>query len=71
MTWLPIDTAPKEGRTMFVVRSFHVEIGPIRYTSDPYCVWRRKDMTYARWPHDFQPTHWMPLPPSPEIDDAT
>lgn len=62
--YLPIDTAPAPGkRAVFVVIAINVECGTIReYTSDPYCVFRNSDGSFARWPHKFPPTHWYPLP---------
>jgi hypothetical protein len=66
--WLPIETAPKDGREMFVVRAFDVSngfTGGRVYTSDAYAVWRDDDGGFARWPHHFQPTHWQPLPAAP------
>lgn len=66
--WMPIESAPKEGREMFVVKAFDVtypECGVRRYTSDPYCVWPGDDGGWVRWPHPFPPTHWMGLPSSP------
>jgi hypothetical protein len=63
--WLPIDTAPTDGRQMFVVRTIAITPFPNSrslYTSDPWCVWRGSDGSFVRWPHDFQPTHWVPLP---------
>ena len=63
--WQPIDTAPKDnGRKIFVVKAFDVLLSGRKYTSDPYCVWRDKD-EFVRWPHKFDPTHWMPLPDAP------
>lgn len=67
MNWQPIETAPQGHRPfpVFVV----IAIGTteastnITYTSDPYCVWRKSDGSFARWPHYFPPTHWLPLPP--------
>jgi hypothetical protein len=69
--WQPIETAPKfPDRTMFVVRAFSVQPSAFSdsrvYTSDPWCVWRERDGGFARWPHVFQPTHWMPLPAPPD-----
>ena len=68
--WQPIDTAPQQGREMFVVKAFNVMTGAFSngrsYTSDPWCVWRAADGGLARWPHEFQPTHWMPLAPAPQ-----
>lgn len=70
MSWQPIETAPEEGATIFVVRAFGVSngfTGGKEYTSDPYCVWRTEDGGFERWPHHFAPTHWMPLPEPPEV----
>jgi hypothetical protein len=69
--WQPIETAPKSQLDgMFVVRGFRVSTGLSAghtYTTDPYCVWRDDgDGSFARWPHQFAPTHWMPLPPAPQ-----
>lgn len=67
MKWQPIETAPNgENKTMFVVKAFNVKTNGLEYTSDPWCVWRNKDGSFARWPHNFEPTHWMPLPDAPE-----
>lgn len=34
--------------------------------SDIYHGWRNAGgSNWARWPHDFKPTHWMPLPAPP------
>ena len=66
VSWRPIETAPK-GRdpwSMFVVIAMNIipYQSSVPYTSDPYCVWRQADGTFARWPHYFEPTHWCPLP---------
>lgn len=68
MEWQPIETAPKDGREMFVVRAFDVDPngrGIQKYTTDAYCVWREGDK-FARWPHNFPPTHWVALPKKPQ-----
>lgn len=59
--WRPIESAPRTRHPMFVVRAFSGN----GYSSDPWCVWRESDGGFARWPHDFPPTHWMPLPAAP------
>ena len=59
MEWQPIETAP-EGKTMFVAISIRKD-----YISDPWCVWYENG-DFIRWPHKFNPTHWMPLPSPPE-----
>jgi hypothetical protein len=64
--WLPIETAPavRLPFKMFVVIAMGVKVTESSppYTSDPYCVWRESDGSLARWPHPFEPTHWLPLP---------
>ena len=64
--WQPIDTAPatRQPFSMFVVVAIDADTGyhGAPYTSDPYCVWREVDGSFARWPHPFPPTHWLPLP---------
>ena len=61
--WRPIASAPTTGRKMFVVRAFDVTThSGMPYTSDPWCVWREEDGKFARWPHAFAPTQWLPLP---------
>jgi hypothetical protein len=64
--WLPIETAPavRLPFKMFVVIAMGVKVTESSppYTSDPYCVWKDPDGSFARWPHPFQPTHWRPLP---------
>ena len=67
-SWLPIESAPKSRKPfeMFVVIAINVKPLPsgAPYTSDPYCVWRESDGSFARWPHTYPPTHWFPLPPN-------
>lgn len=61
--WLPIETAPQKSKRMFVVKAFNQKTSTGHsHNSDPYCVWRNDDGSFARWPHDFKPTHWLPLP---------
>lgn len=64
--WQPIETAPIEGREMFIVIGFNVEGSyGCRYDTNPYFV-RRQGFGFVDWPHHFRPTHWMPLPKPPE-----
>lgn len=66
--WLPIETAPV-GRKMFVVigvTSGNGFTGGRPYTTDPYCVWQPEKGEFSRWPHNWPPTHWQPLPNPPK-----
>lgn len=67
--WHPIETAPRHTKQMFVVQAFDVLVRGHKYTTDPYCVWAEK-AEFVRWPHQFDPTHWMPLPPPPSDTGA-
>ncbi len=66
--WLPIETAPKETTQMFVVVAFGAKVGATPYNSDPWCVWHQRG-EFVRWPHKFSPTHWMPLPKAPAMQE--
>ncbi len=62
--WLPIESLPEMGRTMFVVKAINIyptETTSHVYNTDPYCVWKDGDK-FVRWPHPFQPTHYCLLP---------
>ena len=59
--YYPIKTAPKDTKELFVAIAIDINIHNGKYTSDPYCVWRQ-DGEFIRWPHEFAPTHWYPLP---------
>jgi hypothetical protein len=63
--WMPIETAPKNQKEMFIVKAFNAETHcGTRYTSDPWGVWAENGH-FIRWPHKFKPTHWIPLPAAP------
>ena len=66
--WQPIETAPKETTQMFVVVAFGAKVGATPYNSDPWCVWHQRG-EFVRWPHKFSPTHWMPLPKAPTMQE--
>jgi hypothetical protein len=65
--WLPIESAPI-GLEMFIIRGFDVRVSDhiTKYTTDAYAIWQPFRGKFERWPHRFEPTHWMPLPPSPK-----
>lgn len=60
MKWQPISELNITDRTMFVVKAFNTP-AMNGYTSDPWCVWKEGDC-FARWPHQFPPTHFLMLP---------
>ena len=56
------DRLPAEKEAILMVA---VNQGPRGdYTTDQYAGWRSVGV-WCRWPHDFHPTHWMPLPAAP------
>lgn len=73
--WLPIETLLidqlLDSKEMFVVRGFNIEgVASFPYKTDAYAVWLEPDRDhqykFVRWPHNFRPTHWAPLPPEPK-----
>jgi hypothetical protein len=79
MMWRPIETAPKDGtRVLLYWPSYAYDEGddgePLIdigwYTENPRGPWRYFTNTgeqdcYGLADSSHQPTHWMPLPPSP------
>lgn len=75
--WLPIETAPKDGRELLVFGKRGIDIA--RWQTDP-SIWEREnvpcwavfepeDMFYSVYLlDDDAPTHWQPLPEPPEKD---
>lgn len=81
--WKPIETAPKDGRTLLCCG---IAFGDWGYTSDEIAVyfvsWYRyknidmKSPEGGKWQvlqpvgrywNGFEPTHWLEIPPLPEI----
>jgi len=60
--WLPIETAPRDGRPVLCGWSNGEE--------PCVCYWREIVSGWSAWhgypEFDDQPTHWMPLPPEPK-----
>lgn len=50
------------GRKMFVAIGIDVNVNGRKYTTDPWIVWQPVEGEFTRWPHDFPPTHFAPLP---------
>ena len=62
MKWIPINELDVKHAQMFTVIALDVSFGNVKnYNSDPYCVWKEGDK-YIRWPHEFEPTHFVYLP---------
>jgi hypothetical protein len=78
--WSPIETAPKDGTSILLAWAINADGEPIRWEEDPKTAqvhvqvaawWEGEDawIVYCAMVRDpklhFIPTHWMPLPPSP------
>lgn len=68
--WKDIASAPRDGTQVLLIGRYPTLTG----WSDVYHSWAQAPHTpdwathWCRWPHAFEPTHWMPLPdpPSPQ-----
>lgn len=58
--WL--DISKLETKRKLVVLVAKTEIAGREYITDPWCGWLTDDGTFARWPHKFEPTHFIELP---------
>lgn len=61
--WQPIETAPKDGKSILVVNGNWIVTA--HWHRSQQC-WASCGPTYERLPWDEQPTHWMPLPEPPK-----
>lgn len=70
MKWFPISELDIQDAKMFVAIAIDVHLysdcPAFAYTSDPYCVWKEKGK-FIRWPHNFEPTHFIYLPTKDEV----
>lgn len=64
MGWQPIETAPKDGTEVLLIGRYPSATSTPTF-SDIYHGWRSLKGHWTRWPHPFDPTHWMPLPDPP------
>ena len=68
MEWQPIETAPKDGRDVWL---FTKDDYPAQFVGsfvdDPLAggYWRHAEELVANVLGEANPTHWMPLPPPP------
>lgn len=65
--WQPIATAPKDGTPILASVAGHEDIGAVQVA--------RVKPQWSGWhsiPGDyhFRPTHWMPLPPTPQTKET-
>lgn len=60
--WMPIETAPPLHKQVLLI---NVGNRP-NYVTDQYVGWLTMSGDYARWPHPFPPSHWMPTPAPPK-----
>ena len=74
MEWQSIETAPKDAEVLVHSPRFGVRRG--RWNTDEYAKKPRPYWTSdaeriwgVREVRDDQPTHWMPLPPPPKVED--
>lgn len=70
MKWFPIEELVVQDREMFV--AIAIDVQPFtdsckKYTSDAYCVWRAANGEMIRWPHQFDPTHFIYLPAKEDL----
>lgn len=60
--WRDIESAPPYGVQVLLIGKYPTGYG----WSDIYHGWRNAGgSNWDRWPHNFRPTHWMPLPAPP------
>lgn len=62
MKWMPIETAPKDGVGCII--GWFDQFENIHYA---IAFWTESGWTVARTTILCYPTHWMPLPPAPEM----
>jgi hypothetical protein len=63
--WLPIDSAPKDGRPVLVWSGGEVHVAV--YIPEA-TVWMQRDGEFVLTAGRGLPTHWMPVPPPPLTD---
>lgn len=64
--WRPIETAPKDGTEIVVYAPYDGVVS----SSYKHGCWQ-KLMTVSGARHENAPTHWMPLPEPPTLEDET
>jgi hypothetical protein len=59
MEWQPIETAPKDGSPVLAFDGEDIAVVTYYHASDTLGWWE------VIYDVEFDPTHWMPLPPAP------
>lgn len=62
--WQPIETAPKDGTRILVYGKTWPEIAVAEWR--PTCILPEAWVLHPYCESDAEPSHWMPLPSSPE-----
>lgn len=75
MEWMPIETAPKD-KDVWVYGLATPWAGSSPFSWQGQAGWNEEDASWWTTSHDdtgevliVRPTHWMPLPPPPEIKE--
>ena len=70
MTWQPIDTAPKDGTNVWL---FCPDEEPQQcagyFTGEAGAYWEPCDTLVSSVILEVLPTHWMPLPDAPKVEE--
>jgi hypothetical protein len=76
--WQPMDSAPKDGRSIWVidVGSLKPEAGPAHWSGSSWHAgtaadWNGESDAAEKWGYWPTPTHWMHLPPPPALKAMT
>ena len=64
--WQPIETAPTDRQMVMLIARYPTGTD----WTDIHNGWRNSDGDWTRWTHNFPPTHWMPLPSPPALEDS-
>jgi hypothetical protein len=68
--WQSVETAPKgrgpDGKMQMVLLAAPYPTSPTVWSDIRQCWWDEGEECWARWPHPFPPTVWMPSPILPE-----
>ena len=69
--WQPIETAPKDGTSMLVVSRDGLVMIDKWHVCHTHPLGKPSYLSYNDWQFSKDPTHWMPLPAPPAVNDAS